>query len=99
MTPDAIQEILIIVGMVIVITGFSVYTYLGFKGLFTDPLIEDRQFRYRKFEEKEIMNMDNCKECNSTLEQCLRIQCLYWMNIKRDEKEDEDVMAESEDAK
>lgn len=32
------------------------------------------------------MNIDKCKECSSTsLEMCLKIQCPYYMNIKRDD--------------
>ena len=43
------------------------------------------------------MNTDKCKECNSTsLEKCLKIQCQYFMNIKRDKNEDKDTKAESE---
>lgn len=37
------------------------------------------------------MNTDKCKECNSTsLEKCLKIQCPYFMNIKRDKNEDKE---------
>ncbi len=44
------------------------------------------------------MNTNKCKECNSTsLEKCLKIQCPYWMNVKRDENEGEDVKTESEE--
>ena len=38
------------------------------------------------------MNTDKCKECNSTsLEKCLKIQCPYFMNIKRDKNEGKDL--------
>ena len=45
-----------------------------------------------------MMNTDKCKECNSTsLERCLKIQCPHFMNIKRDESENKDDKAESEE--
>ena len=46
------------------------------------------------------MNTDKCKECNSTsLEKCLKIQCPYFMNIKRNEDNESNVKVESEDQK
>lgn len=44
------------------------------------------------------MNTDKCRECNSTsLEKCLKIQCQYFMNIKRDDDESKNVKTESEE--
>lgn len=46
------------------------------------------------------MNTDQCKECNSTsLEKCLKIQCPYFMNIKRFDDESKNVKAERSDKK
>ena len=48
----------------------------------TANLLEELE--YKAESEIKMMNTDKCKKCNSTsLEKCLKIQCPYFMNIKK----------------